>query len=642
MRQPCGPEASLETADAKRAFVTVDSGFPLVELENTLRGGKPFVYPYANSQVPLLFTANDWTASERNKKELLDALLSDPALARLYWALARMDEGTRNFLKQSPGLENLIPLSAVLDFYGDEIHIVSGRVVVPGGARAESAWKQLAGASPDAPGEFITKLCAKDEGWLAVYLDAISRVSEPQRGFFTDPSRMVRLYDALRGRDASPGPARPVFRPDPGLLLLMTRLQLDPNGQPHVPGNLDVWKGLIRESNDSKIARDWAKRSGRVNNPEDLLEGLIAISRVSWGRGPLQIYLALSEMDHARAPEPPLSPQIVTRLAKEFQRFSDQYLIFSEFHTLNDASLTQFLNAADAVDRITDTNLRAETVGMIQADTGLWQILVRQGQIPAANLNPSWQRLVQPFSDVHSTPQLFDATRNSLAELFRSATGKPRLSQDEFILLLAGPSQTSSEGFQVREQLANQIRSVLDAQRLVSFDTLMGLGDGLNQLAQGKVKAETLLPLAEELREFEMPKPVFTTGERIDWASGPFGDPHTQAEMETNIAEALKTPGSKELAAARGRLVPFLRDFRCCTTTRSWCAATIFREMWCARRTTPGGSPTWSGVVIPPRAASIWRVALLTWLTSWRKSSSNSSYRRMCSPSSGRIWCRVS
>src|ERR1019366_2993921 len=163
-----------------------------------------------------------------------------------------------------------------------------GRVVVPGGARAESAWKQLAGASPDAPGEFITKLCAKDEGWLAVYLDAISRVSEPQRGFFTDPSRMVRLYDALRGRDASPGPARPVFRPDPGLLLLMTRLQLDPNGQPHVPGNLDVWKGLIRESNDSKIARDWAKRSGRVNNPEDLLEGLIAISRVSWGRGPLQ------------------------------------------------------------------------------------------------------------------------------------------------------------------------------------------------------------------------------------------------------------------------------------------------------------------------------------------------------------------
>jgi len=62
----------------------------------------------------------------------------------------------------------------------------------------------------------------------------------------------------------------------------------------------------------------------------------------------------------------------------------------------------------------------------------------------------------------------------------------------------------------------------------------------LNQLAQGKVKAETLLQLAEELREFEMPKPVFTTGERIDWASGPFGDPHTQAEMETNIAEALR------------------------------------------------------------------------------------------------------
>lgn len=351
------------------------------------------------------------------------------------------------------------------------------------------------------------------------------------------------------------------FSADPGLLLLMTRLQLDANGQPHVPGDLDVWRGLIRAANDSKIARDWAKHTGRLSNPEDLLEALLSLSRVSWGRGPLQIYLELSELDRSRGPESPLSPQVVSLLAKDYPRYCDQYMMFSEFHNLNDTSITRFLNIADVIDRMGDTHLRAEALGIYQANVGLWQILARQAQIPVAHWNSSWQRTLQPFADVHSYPQLFDATHASLTELFRAAAGKPRLSQDEFILLVAGPASKNPDALQVREQLANHMRSVLDAQRLVSFDTLMGLGDGLSQMAHGERQAETLLPLAEELREFEMPKPVFTTGERIDWTSGPFGDPHTQAEMETNLMETIKSGSPKDLAAARGRLVPFLRDF---------------------------------------------------------------------------------
>ena len=143
----------------------------------------------------------------------------------------------------------------------------------------------------------------------------------------------------------------------------------------------------------------------------------------------------------------------------------------------------------------------------------------------------------------------------------RAATGKTHLSQDEMIELVAGPNPPAQRA-QMREEIANRIRSVLEAQRLVSLDTLLALGDGLPLVAQGKAKAETLFPLAEELREFEMPKPIFSTGEKIEWTSGHFGDAHTQAEMDTNIVEALHTPGApEEMANARGRLVPFLRDF---------------------------------------------------------------------------------
>ena len=68
LRQACGQNTSLETADAERAFLTIDSGFPLAELEETIRGGKAFSCPFTASQVPLLFSAEDWTQSEKRGK----------------------------------------------------------------------------------------------------------------------------------------------------------------------------------------------------------------------------------------------------------------------------------------------------------------------------------------------------------------------------------------------------------------------------------------------------------------------------------------------------------------------------------------------------------------------------------------------
>ena len=565
LRQACGPGTSLETADPQRAFLTIDSGFPLADLEETLREGKPFVHPFSTSQVPVLFSRNDWTANDNGKdkqdQDVLDSLIRDPALARLYWALARVDVKTGTFLRQSPGLEKLVPLAAVLDFYGSHIYIRSGRVVVPGGAPAELAWKNLVGVGPESPGEFVTRLLAKDEGWLAAYFDALSRVGGTQQAYFTESGRLQRFYEALRGKDPSPSPARPVFRPNPGLLLLATRLQLDPNGQPHVPGNLEVWKEILRRKSDSRMVRDWAKRASRWNNPEQLLEGMFALSRVSTKDGPLELYLAFSEMDRGRSPEQRLSPQTVRLLAEKFSRFSNQYLIFSEFSGLNNASITRFLTAAEALDRIPDRIVRANAVGIFQANVGLWQILARQEQIPNANWNDSWQQVINPFAGILSSSQLYDAGRSSLRELWRAATGKPDPSQAEIIALLAGPNQSSPEGQQVRQEMASRIRSVLDAQRLVSLDTLSALGDGLNQMAQGKAMADSLIRLAGELREFEMPKPLFTTRERSEWASGLYNNRHTQLQMRTDLAKIIKSPGSpNELSEARGQLVPFLTD----------------------------------------------------------------------------------
>src|SRR5580692_2799059 len=151
VRQDCGKSStSLMTADPERAFLTIDSGFPLPQLEETLQGGKPFVYSFPASRVPVIFTERDWTVlskDSRNSGDLIETILHDPVVARLYWALARNDAETRAALRQSVGLGRLVPHAAVLDFYGSHICIRSGRVIVPGGNGAESAWKDLVGAS---------------------------------------------------------------------------------------------------------------------------------------------------------------------------------------------------------------------------------------------------------------------------------------------------------------------------------------------------------------------------------------------------------------------------------------------------------------------------------------------------------------
>jgi hypothetical protein len=566
VRQDCGrPNTSLVTSDPEQAFLTIDSGFPLPELEETLQGGKPFVYSFPSSRVPLLFTEKDWIAASvqgaDSSKDLLDPLLHDPLLARLYWALSRQDAETRAGLRQSPGLSKLLPYAAALDFYGSEIRIRSGRLLVPGGTRAESAWKDVVGASPESGGEFVLRLVAKDRGWLAAYFDALSRVNGTRQAYFTDPHRLRRFYEALRAQDVSSDAARPVFRPAPGLLLLVSRLQWDANGEPRIPGNLDVWKQIFHQKTDSKLIREWARRAGHWSNPEQVIEAMFAVSRVETDVGPLQMYLMLSELDGRRPPDKCLSPHTALLLANNFAEFSNQYLIFSEFPALSDASIAEFLNVAESVNRIPNHTLRGNVMGTLQASVGLWQILARQGQVSSDELNNSWQDILKPFTNLRSETQLFDAGRHSIRELMLATTGKPETSQDEIIDLLAGPPQSSPEGQKIHEEIADEIRSVMEGQRLVSLDTILTLGDGLDELAKSQGSGEALLPLARELGEFEMPRPIFTGSERTQWAAGVYNNRHTELQMRTDLTKVIKSPGSLEqLEQARGRIAPFLRD----------------------------------------------------------------------------------
>jgi hypothetical protein len=565
LKQGCGPDAALETAEPERAFLTVDSGFPLAELEEALRGENPLVYAYSSTQVPVLLKETDWTGFEANgkiaKPDLVDVLLSDLSVARLYWDFSRMDNETRASLRQSLDLKQLIPYVATLDYYGGQISIRSGKVVVPGGDASAAVWSQLVNASPSTPGRFVVNLLAKDNGLLAAYFDALSRVSRVQRAYFVEPHRLPVFYAAFRGEGSTRNLARSIFVPYPGLLLLTTRLQLDPNGNPLIPGGVETWKEIVRRKNNSKIVKAWAGRAARWTDPQQVLEAMFAFSRDVSQEGPLDLYLALSEMDRNKPADRRLSAQTVRLLADKFQRFGDQYLIFSEFSDLDNASITRFLSTAETLDRIRDPLLRADALGILQGDIGLWEILARQGEIPSADWNDSWQHIIGSFANVGSSAQLFDAGRASVGDLLHAATGKSDVSQNELVNLLAGPDPSTVEGRQVRQTIADKMRKVLDDQRLVSFDTIFALGDGLNEKAQALPVPADLIQRAGELREFELPRPLFTNRERTEFSAGLFNNRHAAIELQSDVAKILSSQeSSKELLAARGLLAPFLRD----------------------------------------------------------------------------------
>ena len=568
IREGCGADAAVETVEVQQAFLTADSGFPLVQLEDAVRTGKPFEYQYTSAPVPVLFTGTDWIQRDDDKSgknanlDVLDSLINDATLARLYWALYRLDGETRDALRKSPGLRALQPLAPLLDFYGSQISIRSGKVIVPGGAPAEAAWTALVGASPASPGEFVVKLLSKDEGWLAAYFDALSRVNRAQQAFFTAPVRLQRDYAALRGSNLSPSPARFVFfRPDPNLLLLFTRLQVDASGNPYVPGSLQVWKDILRRKSKVGLVQEWGRRAGDWQNSSQLVEALVGLSRAPTEDGPMQLYLMLSEIDRGRPAAQRLNAATVRLLADKFERYRQQYLIFSEFRALDNNSITRFLSAADSLDAIRDATLRANALGIFQANVGLWQILARQGQIPAGRLNDSWQRMIAPFGRQASSPDLFIAGRNSLREILRDAAGTPDLSQAGIAALLAGPPQSNADDEKVRAEMARQILSVVIAQRLVSLDTIFSLSEALDRRAQAEPVDDTMLALAAELREFEMPQPLFTTRERAEWSGGRYEIKHTQTQMRTDLGKVLTAvPVVAELNAARGQLTSFLRD----------------------------------------------------------------------------------
>src|ERR1700733_6325639 len=568
MRGGCGSEVVLETVNASRAFLTIDSGFPLAELEQDLRTNRSFAYDFKPTLVPILYSQDYWLSSkDRQGAEFIDSFLGDPSLCRLYLALSKLDPTASEELRKGTTVQRIRAYAHVLDFYGGRFEVRNGRAVVPGGARSEKAWTDLVGASPDKPGPFFERLIIRDDGWLASYFDALSRISSnpangPVQNYLTDPERVKRFYSAIRGKVTSPGPARPVFRSNTDMMLLTARLRLDPNGRPHIPGSLDVWRTLFVEhpsgsgKYDSKLSHDAAN----WKDPDDVIEALFGLCRKAGENEPLKIFMALSDVDRHR--QTPLDGKTADRLARHYRSFGAQYPIFAEVSDVSNGTINQFLDTAEGVDQIHDLALRSDAAGTLQSLIGLWQIFSRQGSIAPADQDRTLAAILTRFAKVKNEGDVFDGGREGIQTLL-TATNSPAgsSSQDRMLDLLAGTAQPDTSD--THNQLVEDMIRIFEAQRLISLSSIFDLVDQLDSVAKGEKANNALITkTAARISEIQLPRNSLSGSERNALSFGYWPEKHIEAERKLTLRAFIDRVGNdpKKLDDIRALMAPFLRD----------------------------------------------------------------------------------
>ncbi len=561
MRGGCGSEVVLETVNATRAFLTIDSGFPLAELEQALRTNRPFVYDYAPVRVPILYPPDFWLSiREKQGGEFIDVFLADPSLCRLYLGLSKLDKKTADELTRAVAAQRLRAFAHVLDFFGGMFQIRDGKAVVPGAPRTVAAWTELVGGSPDQGALFFEKLVAKDDGWMASFFDALLRIHGPALDYLSEPERMKRFYLAIRGRVTSPGPARPVFRSNTDMMLLTTRLRMDPDGKPYIPGGIEVWKNLFINHPHGRYDGKLTRAATGWKDADDVVEALFALCRKAVENEPLKIFMVLSDLSRRRGQ--PLAPATVDRLAREWRVYGAQYPVFSESAALSDQTILQFLDTAADIGQIRASLLRADTAGTLQSLVGLWQIYCRSGAIPASEANAALSGLLAPFAKVRGPRELFDAGLAGVKLLLKS-TGSPERAdpQDRLVDLLAGAASPSNS--EAHQRMVQEMIRTFEAQRLISLKTLLDVADHLDQVAKGeKFNATLVNRLASRISEIQLPRAALTGVEKNAFAFGYWTERHIEQQRKLNLKTTVERAGNdaERLRDIRGSLAPMLRD----------------------------------------------------------------------------------
>ncbi len=562
LRGECGPDAVLETVNPSRAFLAIDSAFPLADLELAFRRDEGFQLPYQPTRVPLLFDKQYWLrAARRSQEDFLDTFIDDPGLARLYVAIYNLHRPTAQALRDTVPVERLKDYAPVLDFFGAMFETDGGAAVVSGGERARPAWEKLTGTRAAQGGRFFQQLIELDDGWMAAFYDALARVQgDAARAYFLDPGRIERFYAAVRGKVTSPGPARPIFRASADLLLLSSRLDFTASGAPRIPGGIVPWRDLFVKHPHGKYDGKLTESATRWTEPDDVIEAMFALCRKAIENEPLRIFLAVSNMERNRSA--PLSPEAVARLIRAYPDHGEQFALYNDSPDVSEESIFAHLDVMEGLDRVGNALRRADATGTLQAQLAIWQVLRRNGAIPDERADSSMQELLTAIGSASDQQDVFEAGRDGVRVLLEAAGRDPAETPQETLLdLLVGVPGEGEEA--ARQEIIDGINELLTLQRLVPLKTLFDLADHLERVSRGEAFNVAMANrLSESISDIRLPRSLLSVEESNAMARGHWVERHIQRQRNLNLRRAVdRAQGSpNRLLSIRGELAPILRD----------------------------------------------------------------------------------
>ena len=312
-----------------------------------------------------------------------------------------------------------------------------------------------------------------------------------------------------------------MFAPARDLVLLTARLRLNPDGRPHLPGGLEVWKNMYASKALAKFDPKLAKAAPGWKEPEEVVEAFFGLAKKMADNEPLQIFMALTDVERNRAK--PLETATVDALVRDYRLLGPQYPLFADVPTVSDATIVAFLESARANSQMRDFALRGDAAGTLQALAAFWQIFVRQGNIAPADADGALMTVLRPFAKIQNSRDVFDAGEKGVRALLDAAQASAAVgtTQDHILDLLAGTKPTAGPDLShAQQQMLQDMTRAFEAQRLVLLETLFALADRLESAASGqKIDAAEMAKLASRIAEVQLPRNSLTTRERTEMSA---------------------------------------------------------------------------------------------------------------------------
>src|SRR5260370_1656659 len=104
-------------------------------------------------------------------------------------------------------------------------------------------------------------------------------------------------------------------------------VEVDPNGKPHIPGSIDVWKDLFVHHPHGKYDGKLTRSATGWKEPDDVLEALFGLTRKAVENEPLKIFMSISDLDRQRAT--PLAAATLDRLPRDYPTYRTHHTLFT-------------------------------------------------------------------------------------------------------------------------------------------------------------------------------------------------------------------------------------------------------------------------------------------------------------------------